>query len=303
MAGLSRVSVDGVDYVAAVETVPGRGAAEVLAAVFGQAVAGLRADANMRWSDPDLSYVRPVRWLLALLGDAAVPVAVSSLASGAHHPGAPHRRASRSSRSARPTAYAGLLAAHGVIIDPRRRREQVIAGAGALAASVGGRVDPEGEAALIDEVTNLVEQPEPVLGRFDERYLDLPGEILTTVMRKHQRYLPVRDAAGRLHGVLRGGGERRRAITTWCGPGTRRCCGPGTRTPRSSGGPTCRPARTGSGRAWARSRSSSGSARWPTAPTASPAWRGPSRCPPGRRRRWPCSRRKTGGRSSARPGW
>ena len=219
LAGLSRVSVGGVDYVAAVETVPGRGAAEVLAAVFGQAVAGLRADANMRWSDPNLSYVRPVRWLLALLGDVAVPVAVSSLASA---------RTTRVHRTAdvpvievgRADGYADLLAAHGVIIDPRRRREQVIAGAGALAASVGGRVDPEGEAALIDEVADLVEQPEPVLGRFDERYLDLPGEILTIVMRKHQRYLPVRDAAGRLmacfvavangpcdHEVVRAGNE------------------------------------------------------------------------------------------------
>jgi glycyl-tRNA synthetase len=219
LAGLSRVSVGGVDYVAAVETVPGRGAAEVLAAVFGQAVGGLRADANMRWSDPNLSYVRPVRWLLALLGDVAVPVAVSSLASG---------RTTRVHRTAevpvievgQADGYAGLLAAHGVIIDPRRRRQQVIAGAGALAASVGGRVDPEGEAALIDEVADLVEQPEPVLGRFDERYLDLPGEILTTVMRKHQRYLPVRDAGARLmacfvavangpcdHEVVRAGNE------------------------------------------------------------------------------------------------
>ena len=200
-------------------TVPGRGAVEVLAAVFGQAVAGLRADANMRWSDPALSYVRPVRWLLALLGDVAVPVAVSSLASA---------RTTRVHRTAdvpvievgQADGYAGLLAAHGVIIDPRRRREQVIAGAQALAARAGGRVDPEGEAALIDEVANLVEQPEPVLGRFDERYLGLPGEILTTVMRKHQRYLPVRDAAGRLmacfvavangpcdHDVVRAGNE------------------------------------------------------------------------------------------------
>jgi glycyl-tRNA synthetase len=219
LAGLRRVRVGGVDYVAAVAAVPGRGAVEVLAAVFGQVVAGLRADVNMRWSDPALSYVRPVRWLLALLGDVAVPVAVSSLASA---------RTTRVHRTAevpvievsRADGYAGLLAAHGVIIDPLRRREQVIAGAQALAARAGGSVDPEGEAALIDEVANLVEQPEPVLGRFDERYLGLPGEILTTVMRKHQRYLPVRDAAGRLmacfvavangpcdHDVVRAGNE------------------------------------------------------------------------------------------------
>ena len=219
VAALRRVSVGGADYVAAVEPVAGRGAVEVLSTVFAQAVAGLRADANMRWNDPELSYVRPVRWLLALLGDAEVPVAVSSLGSG---------RTTRVHRTAevpvikvsRADGYPDLLAAHGVIIDPLRRRELVISGAQALAASVGGTVDAGAEAALIDEVTNLVERPEPVLGRFGERYLGLPSEILTTVMRKHQRYLPVRDAAGGLmayfvavangpcdHEVVRAGNE------------------------------------------------------------------------------------------------
>jgi glycyl-tRNA synthetase len=197
VAALRRVSVGGVEYVAAVEPVAGRGAVEVLSGVFAQAVAGLRADANIRWNDPELSYVRPVRWLLALLGDVEVPVAVSSLGSG---------RTTRGPRTAevpvievgRADGYPDLLAAHGVILDPLRRREQIITGARALAGRVGGTVDTEAEAALIDEVTNLVEWPEPVLGGFDERYLSLPGEILTTVMRKHQRYLPVRDPAGGL---------------------------------------------------------------------------------------------------------
>jgi glycyl-tRNA synthetase len=197
VANLGRVSVDGVDYVAAASTDPGRGAVEVLSGVFARAVTELRADTNMRWSDPALSYVRPIRWLLALLGDVEVPVAVSSLASG---------RTTRVLRTAevpvievgRADGYPDLLAAHGVIIDWGARREQITAGARRLAFGVDGTVDAEGEAALVDEVTNLVEQPEPVLGGFAARYLDLPGEVLTTVMRKHQRYLPVRDAAGDL---------------------------------------------------------------------------------------------------------
>jgi glycyl-tRNA synthetase len=197
VAALSRVSADGVDYVAAVRTDPGRGAAEVLSGVFARVVAELRAEVNMRWNDPGLSYVRPIRWLLALLGDTGVPVAVSALASG---------RTTRVHRTApvpvievaRADGYAGLLSAHGVIIDAAARREQIAAGALRLAAGAGGTVDTGAEAALIDEVTNLVERPEPVLGGFEERYLELPAEVLTTVMRKHQRYLPVRDAAGNL---------------------------------------------------------------------------------------------------------
>ena len=71
----------------------------------------------------------------------------------------------------------------------------IVAAAQELAASVGGVVEVD---ALLDEVTNLVEWPTPILGSFEERYLELPGQILTTVMRKHQRYLPIRTADGAL---------------------------------------------------------------------------------------------------------
>ncbi|MFD0867458.1 glycine--tRNA ligase subunit beta, partial [Tessaracoccus lubricantis] len=77
------------------------------------------------------------------------------------------------------------------------RRAAVVEQAESLAAGVGGTIDVDGEAAVIDEITNLVEDPRGVLGSFDERYLELPEQILTTVMRKHQRYLPV-QVDGRL---------------------------------------------------------------------------------------------------------
>ncbi|WP_231729518.1 glycine--tRNA ligase subunit beta [Dermacoccus sp. CCH2-D9] len=86
----------------------------------------------------------------------------------------------------------------GFVLDPTARRRQVVDGALALAKSVGGTIDIDGEASLVDEITNLVEEPQGVLGTFEERYLELPEQILTTVMRKHQRYLPVRDASGTL---------------------------------------------------------------------------------------------------------
>ncbi len=70
--------------------------------------------------------------------------------------------------------------------------------AGDLAASRNGTIDTDAEAGLIDEITNLVETLVGVLGRFDGKYLQLPEQILTTVMRKHQRYLPIRDADGHL---------------------------------------------------------------------------------------------------------
>jgi glycyl-tRNA synthetase len=194
---LERVDVDGVSYVGVTKTDEGRGAVEVLATVLAELVAELRADKNMRWNDPKLSFTRAVRWLVALLGDTVVPVTVSSLAAG---------RTTRVHRTSAtplvdvPTAdgYLEFLAGHGIVADQGERRSRIVAAASELAASVGGVVDVDGEAALVDEITNLVEEPTALLGSFAQAYLELPAEILTTVMRKHQRYLPVRTADGAL---------------------------------------------------------------------------------------------------------
>jgi glycyl-tRNA synthetase len=197
VADLRRVQVQGVEHVGIVRTDTGRGAVEVLSGLLGQIVTELRAEKNMRWNDPTLSFTRPVRWLLALLDDVEVPLAVSTLSGG---------RTTRVHRTADdptvevPTArdYPAFLAAHGIVLAAADRRAQIVTDAQRLAGEVGGVVDVTGESALVDEITNLVEQPTPILGGFEQRYLDLPQEILTTVMRKHQRYLPVRDAQGTL---------------------------------------------------------------------------------------------------------
>ncbi|MFG1620736.1 glycine--tRNA ligase [Kribbella sp. NPDC049227] len=194
---LHDLDVDGVEYVAVTKPDPGRGAAEVLSGVLGEIVSGLRSDKNMRWNDAKLSFTRPVRWLVALLGDQVVPVSVSTLASG---------RTTRVHRNAAPPqveiaaaeGYLDLLRIHGIEADPAKRREQIVEAAQRLATEAGGTIDLEGETALIDQIVNLVEEPTAILGGFSADYLSLPGEILTTVMRKHQRYLPVRDGDGKL---------------------------------------------------------------------------------------------------------
>ncbi|GGK19833.1 glycine--tRNA ligase [Pilimelia terevasa] len=197
VADLAEIEIGGVVHLAVRREEAGRPAAEVLAEVLGGAVAALRSAKNMRWSDPELSFTRPIRWLLALWGADVVPVAVSGLAAG---------RTTRVHRTAAAPVvevavadgYAGTVAAAGIVVDPQERADAIRAGAAALAAQVGGVVDLAGEAGLIAQVTYLVEQPTPLLGAFDPGYLELPEAVLTTVMRKHQRYLPVRGADGRL---------------------------------------------------------------------------------------------------------
>lgn len=194
---LSQADFGGNEHVALTVTDAGRGAVEVLAEVLGAVVSELRAEKNMRWNDPELSFSRPIRWLTALLGEVRVPVVVSSLVSG--RTTRVHREADEPVvEVASAAGYREFLAGHGVVVDTAARRADVVTAAEALAEQAGGRIDVDGEAGLIDEITNLVEEPNALLGNFDTAYLDLPEQVLTTVMRKHQRYLPVRDQDGRL---------------------------------------------------------------------------------------------------------
>ena len=89
------------------------------------------------------------------------------------------------------------IAVNGIVADADDRLDLIVTGAQDLVYP-DGRVDVTGEQALIEQIAYLVEAPNPLLGTFDESYLDLPAAVLTTVMRKHQRYLPVRDADGAL---------------------------------------------------------------------------------------------------------
>lgn len=194
---LDTIDVAGTAYVAFSRTETGRHALDVLAAVIGDITAGLRSGKNMRWSDPKLSFTRPIRWLCALWGPHVIPAAASGLTAGAQ------TRVHRSATEpivliASADALAPALAEAGIILDEHARRQAIITQAEAAAATVGGSIDFDAEAALADQVTFLVEEPTAVLGSFDPDYLDLPAEILTGVMRKHQRYFPVREPAGSL---------------------------------------------------------------------------------------------------------
>ncbi|GGU81838.1 glycine--tRNA ligase [Streptomyces filipinensis] len=196
-ADLGRVTVGANEHVALTRQVVGRSAEEVLSSLLPEVVTGLRGEKNMRWNAPRLSFTRPIRWIMALLGDQVIPFTVSSLTSG--RTTQVHRDAVAPAVEV-PTAdaYLSFLKEHGILADAAERRRLVVDGATRLAAEVGGRIDVDRHGALIDEITNLVEFPTPILGGFDAKYLGLPADILVTVMRKHQRYLPVVDAEGRM---------------------------------------------------------------------------------------------------------
>ena len=194
---LGRVEEGGVAYLIASRVEPGQAAGDVLASLLAGVVESLHFERTMRWGAGPVAFSRPIRWLLALLGNAVVPFSYGDLASG---------RTTRVLRDDdQPTVdvtgatdYPAIMAAHAVTVGRGARQAVLLADAVSLAASVGGAVDPDGDSSLVDEVTNLVENPVVLLGNFDPSYLNLPAEVLTTVMKKHQRYLPVRSPAGDL---------------------------------------------------------------------------------------------------------
>ncbi|MBB5874633.1 glycyl-tRNA synthetase [Allocatelliglobosispora scoriae] len=194
---LATVTADGVAYVCVQREEPGRPAVDALVEALSIVVGGLRSAKNMRWSDPELVFTRPIRWVLAMWGNELVPVTVSRLSPGAST--RVHRNADQPSVSvSSANEYLPALAAAGILLDETVRRKVIIDAARAEADKVNGSIDADGEASLLDQITFLVEQPTAILGDFDPRYLGLPDAILTTVMRKHQRYLPVRDGQGQL---------------------------------------------------------------------------------------------------------
>lgn len=206
-------------YVYASKTVGGEAAIELLPDVLAGLVDDLPAPRRMRWGDLDVAFVRPLAWLTALLGDRVVPVRFAGLEAG---------RLTRGHRFLHPgavelghaDAYVEALAAADVIVERQARRDAVVAAASAAADAAGLLL--ERDAALEEEVTDLVESPSAILGGFDARFLDLPEAVLATVMIHHQRFFPTREVAGSFapsfvaisnnrvpdDGVVRGGYEQ-----------------------------------------------------------------------------------------------
>jgi len=174
----------------------GRPAAELLPDIIEQALGALPIPRRMRWGAGDAEFVRPVHWVVLLHGNDAIAASIMGIAAGRDSRG--HRFHSSGAISiASPGDYLQSLENEGyVIADFMRRRDMVREGVEAAAERVGGSV-VDGE-SLYDEVASLVEWPVPIVGGFEELFLDLPREVVVSTLTGHQRYFPVADDGGKL---------------------------------------------------------------------------------------------------------
>lgn len=172
---------------------PGQPAVQVLARSLPRAIGELDFPKTMRWEATGFRFARPIRWLVCLLGAEGVPLTVAGVAADRRTRG--HRVLAPGLHRV-PTAaeYERVLCAAGVMLDPEERRAHLVAAGEALARAVGCRV--VWDADLLAEVVYQVEWPTPLLGAFSAEYLALPAPILATVLRRHQRYFALVDAAG-----------------------------------------------------------------------------------------------------------
>ena len=184
------VEEQGVERVAAHVSLKGAQAAEVIPDMIATAVAGIPVSKRMRWGRSRDEFLRPVQWLVLLLGDAVLPLQLFGLESGRESRGHRfHHNAPVAISS--PAAYRDALREARVLVDQDERRaliaEQVLG-----LANKGEVVALSDD--LLDEVTGLVEWPTALRGSFDPEFLAVPAQALVSAMKTHQKYFHLNDA-------------------------------------------------------------------------------------------------------------
>jgi glycyl-tRNA synthetase beta chain len=186
------------EYLAATAVKAGRGAAEVIAAELPKELAGIYWGKNMYWraGRPE-RFVRPVRWMVALLGGETVPVEFGGYVAEPVTYG--HRVLFGDSAIAlnSPGEYEGALLKGFVVADVEVRRQRIRKALDKVTRTVEGLRWRE-DHGLVDKLTHLTEWPSVILGGFEPEYLALPEEVLVTVMRDHQNYFALEDKDGKL---------------------------------------------------------------------------------------------------------
>jgi glycyl-tRNA synthetase beta chain len=217
---LERVATPKGEYLSAKVTKKGRSASEVLAESLPKEINSIHWPKNMYWRKPGELFVRPVRWLVAMLDKQVVPLEFDGIRASAQSRGhrilapqaiqIPHAGA----------AYVETLRA-AKVLGRGEREQQIRKALDAVTRTIPGARWRE-DKSLLDTVVNLTEWPSAILGTFDHEFLELPEEVLVTVMRDHQKYFAVEDGTGKLlphflavlntdgdpHGIIRHGHER-----------------------------------------------------------------------------------------------
>jgi glycyl-tRNA synthetase beta chain len=192
---LETITTEKGEYLGARKTITGQPTKELLPDILKNFMLAIPFRKSMRWASYDLRFARPVHWILALYGGNVVPLKIEDIESGNSSRG--HRFMSPA-----PFVVAGFedylkkARENFVIADPAERKKFILEEAQKSAADVGGKLFYTDD--LLETVSFIVEYPVIVRGGFEEDYLKIPKEVLTTTMISHQKYFPVVNDEGKL---------------------------------------------------------------------------------------------------------
>ncbi|HHV26252.1 MAG TPA: glycine--tRNA ligase subunit beta [Tissierellia bacterium] len=184
-----------VEYIFANKIEKGRSVEEILKDSMPDMIKSISFPKSMKWGGKNLRFARPIRWLLSLFNDRVLEfnlegIVAGNITRGHRFLGSSHIEIDNIDE------YFTVLKDNYVMVDRNERKEKIKYGCEKLAREKGGNLLFDEE--LLDEITNIVEYPTPMIGRIKEEYLDLPKEVLITPMKEHQRYFPVVDDKDRL---------------------------------------------------------------------------------------------------------
>ncbi|PQL15279.1 glycine--tRNA ligase subunit beta [Veillonella rogosae JCM 15642] len=182
-------------YIYAETKTAGVPAKDIVSEMLPQLITGLNFPKSMHWGDLDAKFVRPVRWLVALLDEEVIPVEFATVQSGNVSRG--HRFLGADEITIKNAAsYVDTLKENFVMVDQDARRELISKQLHDMAASKNASIVWDDD--LLEEINYLVEWPTALCGGFEESYLALPDAAIITPMKDHQRYFPLVDQEGKL---------------------------------------------------------------------------------------------------------
>lgn len=192
---LERREVNGTEYVFATKNIPATPVADLLPDVLAGFITAIKWPRSCRWAAYREYFVRPVRWIVAMLDDVVLPVSYAGAESSNFTMG--HRVLAPGKHAVDTAANLLDVIRAAYVIPTQAERERIIReGVAAIEAETGFTADLPAKTLL--EVVNLSEYPQPLVSTFDEEFLQVPEEIIVDAMLMHQRYFPLYDAAGKL---------------------------------------------------------------------------------------------------------
>lgn len=184
-------SLKDVEYVYAEIYKQGQDTKDILKENLANLIKSINFPKNMKWGGKNIRFARPIRWVVSMLNQEVVEfdfegISVSNVTRGHRFLGSSHIEIDEIDN------YEKLLEENYVVLDQNKRRDKIKYESTRLAKTLGGEI--EKDPALLEELTYIVEYPNPIVGSIKEKYLSLPKEVLVTPMKDHLRFIPIVDS-------------------------------------------------------------------------------------------------------------